>query len=154
MSAEARLVELGITLPEPPPPVASYIPVVRSGSLLFVSGQLPLGEGGIRHTGLVGQDVSVEDAVGEARRCAINVLAQLRAGAGSLDGIARMVKLTVFVASAPGFRAQPQIGNGASDLFVEVFGEDGRHARSAIGVAELPLGASVEVEAIAELRAP
>ena len=151
MSAEARLVELGIELPQPSPPIASYVPYVIAGSTIFISGQIPMRDGALPRTGLVGQDLTQEEAVEEARACAINALAQLRAAASSLDHISRIVKLTVFVASAPGFRAQPFVANGASDLLVEVFGEDGRHARSAVGVAELPLGAPVEVEVIAEL---
>lgn len=151
MSAEARLAASGITLPEPPAPVASYVPFVRTGSLVFISGQLPLREGGLPRTGLVGSDVSLEDAAIEARWCAINILAQARAAAGSLDAIARVVRLGVFVASAPGFRAQPAVANGASDLFVEIFGDAGRHARAAVGVSELPLGAPVEIDAILEL---
>lgn len=153
MSAEARLVALGITLPAPPAPVASYVPFVRTGALVFISGQVPIRDGVIAHLGLVGDVVSQEDAVGEARQCALNALAQLRAAAGTLDEVARIVKLTVFVASAPGFGAQPLVANGASDLMVEVFGEDGRHARAAVGVAALPLGCAVEVDLIAELRA-
>jgi enamine deaminase RidA (YjgF/YER057c/UK114 family) len=151
VSAEARLAELGITLPEPPSPVASYVPFVVAGNLVFVSGQIPARAGALKRTGLVGAEVSQDDAVEEARVCAINAMAHLRAAAGSLDAIGRIVKLTVFVASAPGFRAQPLVANGASDLFVEVFGEAGRHARAAVGVAELPLGASVEVEVIAAI---
>ena len=150
---EQRITELGLQLPEPPAPVASYVPTVVSGRLVFVSGQVPLVDGRIRAPGLVGDEVTQEQAVNEARACAVNVLAQLRAAAGSLNRIARILKVTVFVASAPGFRAQPLVANGASDLFVDVFGEAGRHARAAVGVAELPLGASVEVEAIAELVA-
>lgn len=153
MTAEQRLSELGIELPEPPAPVASYVPAVRTGNLVFVSGQVPFRGGGLPRQGLVGREVSQDEAVEEARWCAINALAQLRAAAGgSLDGVERIVKLTVFVASAPDFRAQPLVANGASDLFVEVFGEAGRHARSAVGVAELPIGAAVEVELVAELR--
>lgn len=153
MSAEGRLAELGITLPEPPAPLAAYVPVVRSGSMLYVSGQVALRDGALEHTGLVGADVSQEDAALDARQCAINILTQLRAAVGSLDNIARMVKVTVFVASAPGFHAQPLVANAASELFAEVFGDAGRHARSAVGVAQLPLGATVEIEAIAEARA-
>jgi enamine deaminase RidA (YjgF/YER057c/UK114 family) len=152
MSAEARLHELGIVLPTPVAPVASYVPYVRTGSLVFVSGNIPFHEGKLIRTGLVGSDVTVEDAVADARMCAINLLAQLRAAAGTLDNIKQIVRVGVFVASAPGFRAQPQVGNGASDLFVEVFGDAGRHARAAVGVAELPLGAPVEVDVVAELR--
>ncbi|HEX9774356.1 MAG TPA: RidA family protein [Actinomycetota bacterium] len=152
MSAEAALRALGITLPEPAAPVASYVPYTRDGSLVFVSGQLPIRDGALPRTGLVGANVSQEEAIEEARACAVNVLAQLRAAAGSLDDVARILKLTVFVASAPGFRAQPVVANGASELMVEVFGEAGKHARAAVGVAELPLGAPVEVDAVAAVR--
>ena len=151
MSAEARLAAAGITLPEPPAPVAAYVPFVRSGALVFISGQLPLRDGGLPRTGLVGANVSLEDATEDARWCAINILAQARAAAGSLDNVARVVRLGVFVASAPGFRAQPAVANGASELFLEIFGETGRHARAAVGVSELPLGAPVEIDAIIEL---
>ncbi|HEX9695670.1 MAG TPA: RidA family protein [Actinomycetota bacterium] len=152
MSAEERLSALGLTLPEPPKAVASYIPAAVTGSTVYVSGQVPFKDGALTRTGLVGRDVDLDDAVADARVCAINVLAHLRAAAGgSLDRVVRMVKVTVFVASSEGFHAQPQVANGASDLFVEVFGDAGRHARAAIGVAALPLGATVEVEAIAEL---
>lgn len=152
MSAEARLRDLGIVLPQPPAPVASYVPFTIAGSLVFVSGQIPVRDGGIPRIGSIGSDLTPEEGAQEARFCAINVLAQLRAAAGSLDRIERVAKLTVFVASAAGFRAQPFVANGASDLFVEVFGDAGAHARSAVGVAELPLGAPVEVEAIAVLN--
>jgi enamine deaminase RidA (YjgF/YER057c/UK114 family) len=152
VSAEERLRALGIELPEPPAPVATYVPFVVAAGFVHVSGQVPIRGGVLPRIGLVGADVTVEEAVEEARFCALNVLAQLRAAAGSLDGIERMVKVNVFVASAPGFRAQPFVGNGATDLFVEVFGDAGRPARAAIGVAELPLGAPVEVDAIALLK--
>jgi enamine deaminase RidA (YjgF/YER057c/UK114 family) len=152
MSAESRLRKLGIELPEPPEPVASYIPGVAIGGLIFVSGQIPARLGGLPRTGLVGTDLTVEEATEEAHWCAVNVLAQLRGIAGSLDSIDRIVRLGVFVASAPGFRSQAAVANGASELMVDVFAEDGRHARTAVGVAELPLGAPVEVEAIAALR--
>ncbi|MHB8510607.1 MAG: RidA family protein [Actinomycetota bacterium] len=153
MSAEARLKELGIVLPEPPKPVASYVPFRLSDHTVFVSGQVPFVDGKLAYTGLVGRDVTLEEAASDARICAINVLAQLReAAGGSLDNVSRMLKLTVFVASSEGFHAQPQVANGASDLFVEVFGDNGRHARSAVGVAVLPLHCCVEVEAIAELQ--
>lgn len=149
---EARLQELGITLPDPPRPVASYVPFTKGGDLVFISGQIAFEDGALAHTGLVGRDVTLEDAAADARVCAVNVLAQLRAAAGgTLDNIRRIVKLTVFVASSEGFHAQPAVANGASDLMVDVFGEAGRHARSAVGVAVLPLHATVEVEAIAEL---
>lgn len=151
MSAEARLAELGIALPEPPAPVASYVQATRTGSLIFVSGQIPIRDGSIPRTGLVGNDLTVEEGAEEARWCALNCLAQVRAAAGTLDAVARIVKLTVFVASAPGFGRQPMVANGASDLMVEIFGEAGRHARAAVGCSDLPLGAPVEVELIAEL---
>jgi len=149
---EERLASLGIKLPEPPTAVAAYVPYVVHGGLIWVSGQVPFRDGALPRRGQVGRDISVEDAAEEARYCAINALAQLRAAAGSLDKIERIVKLTVFVASSEGFHAQPLVGNGASELLQEVFGENGRHARSAVGVAELPLGAPVEVEVIAALR--
>jgi len=151
MKAEQRIRDLGIELPEPPEPVAAYIPWVVAGSLLFVSGQIPSREGGLPRKGVVGKDVTLEQAVEEARWCAINVLAQLRGAAGSLDQIGRIVRLGVFVASAPDFTSQPAVANGASELMMEVFGEEGKHARAAVGVASLPLNAPVEVDAIAEL---
>lgn len=150
---EERLRELGIELPEAPAPVATYSPYVVAGDLVYVSGQVPMRDGSLPRTGLVGGELTQEQGAEEARACAINVLAQLRAAAGgSLDRIARIVKVNVYVASAPGFRAQPAVGNGATDLLVEVFGDAGRPARAAVGVAELPLGAPVEVDAIAQLR--
>lgn len=149
---EERLVELGLTLPEPPAAVAAYVPAVVHAGLIWVSGQVPIRDGGLPRLGLVGRDISVEEAAEEARFCALNALAQLKAVAGSLEQIERIVKLTVFVASSAGFHAQPLVANGASELFQAVFGEQGRHARSAVGVAELPLGAPVEVELIAALR--
>lgn len=149
---DERLAELGITLPEPPAAVAAYIPAVVHGGLVWVSGQVPFRDGGLPRVGLVGRDISVEDAAEEARYCAINALSQLKAAAGSLDRIDRILKLTVFVASSPGFHAQPLVANGASELLQAVFGDAGRHARSAVGVAELPLGSPVEVELVAALR--
>jgi len=120
---------------------------------VYVSGQLPVTDGKLPATGKVGAEVSAEDAAGMARTCALNAIAAAAAAAGGLDGIRRIVKVTGFVASAPGFNGQPQVINGASELLIEVFGEDGRHARSAVGVAELPLNTPVEVELIAEVRA-
>ncbi|MGH2785711.1 MAG: RidA family protein [Actinomycetota bacterium] len=149
---EERLIELGITLPQPPSAIAAYVPVVVHAGQIWVSGQVPFRDGGLPRVGLVGRDISVEDAVEEARFCALNALAQLKSAAGSLNEIERILKLTVFVASSAGFHAQPLVANGASELFQEIFGESGRHARSAVGVAELPLGAPVEVEVIAALR--
>src|SRR5260221_3146643 len=152
MKAEARLRELGIQLPEPPEPVGSYIPWGVGGGLIFVSGQIPARDGGLPRTGLVGQDLTVEDGPEEARFCSLNVLAQLRGAAGTLDMIGRIVRLGVFVASAPGFRHQPAVANGASDLMTDIFGDAGKHVRAAVGVSELPLGAPVEVDAIATIE--
>jgi enamine deaminase RidA (YjgF/YER057c/UK114 family) len=151
-AAAERLAALGLTLPPVVPPVAAYVPAVRTGSYVYVSGQLPTVDGKLPAVGKVGDAVTAEDAAGMARTCALNALAAAAAAAGGLEGIRRIVKVTGFVASAPGFTGQPQVINGASELFIEVFGEDGRHARSAIGVAELPLNAPVEVELIAEVR--
>jgi enamine deaminase RidA (YjgF/YER057c/UK114 family) len=147
-----RLAALGLTLPPVVPPVAAYVPAVRTGGFVYVSGQLPMVDGKLPAVGKVGGEVSASDAAGLARTCALNAVAAAAAAAGGLDGIRRIVKVTGFVASAPGFTGQPQVVNGASELLIEVFGEDGRHARSAIGVAELPLNAPVEVELIAEVR--
>lgn len=152
MRAEERLRELGIELPEPPEPVASYIPWVVAGGLIFVSGQIPSREGGLPRTGRVGAELTLDEGAEEARYCALNVLAQLRAAAGTLDLVGRIVRLGVFVASAPGFTHQPAVANGASDLMKEVFGEAGKHTRAAVGVSQLPLGAPVEVDAVATLQ--
>lgn len=151
MTASNRLAELGIELPEVVTPVASYVPAVRTGSLVFTSGQLPMEAGKLPHTGKVGAEVSPEDASALARTCALNALAAVHALAG-IDTVARVVKVVGFVASAPGFHGQPGVINGASDLLGEVFGDDGAHARSAVGVAELPLDAPVEVELVVECR--
>lgn len=151
MSPEERLASLGIVLPEPPTPLAAYVPFVVVDDLVFVSGQVPLRDGVVAVTGQVGGMVSIEDGVNEARTCAVNILAQLRKAAGSLDSVRQIVKLGVFVASAPGFNDQPAVANGASELFVEVFGDGGRHARAAVGVAELPLGVCVEVDAVVRI---
>jgi enamine deaminase RidA (YjgF/YER057c/UK114 family) len=147
-----RLAAIGLTLPPVTAPVAAYVPAVRTGSYVYVSGQLPMVDGKLPATGKVGAEVSVEDAAAMARTCALNALAAAASVAGGLEGIARIVKVVGFVASAPGFGSQAQVINGASEFLIEVFGEDGRHARSAIGVAELPLGTPVEVELIAEVR--
>jgi enamine deaminase RidA (YjgF/YER057c/UK114 family) len=147
-----RLAELGLTLPPVTAPVAAYVPAVRTGAFVYVSGQLPVVDGKLSAVGKVGSEVSAADAAGLARTCALNAVAAAAAAAGGLDAIRRMVKVTGFVASVPGFNGQPQVINGASELLIEVFGENGRHARSAVGVAELPLNAPVEVELIAEVR--
>ncbi|WP_199503798.1 RidA family protein [Qipengyuania sp. YIM B01966] len=147
MSIEARLSERGITLPEPAAPVASYVPVVVAGGLAHVSGQLPF-VGGQLVTGRLGEDVSLEDGTAAARACGLMVLAQVRAALGSLDRVERVVKLGVFVNSAGTFTDQPKVANGASDLMADLFGDAGKHARAAVGVPALPLGAAVEVDAI------
>jgi enamine deaminase RidA (YjgF/YER057c/UK114 family) len=153
MSAESRLAELGIELPGVPAPRWAYVPCVRSGNLLFVSGQIGTRDGKVVHPGKLGGDVDVPRGKEAARACAISALAVVRREAGTLDNIARVVKSTVYVASAKGFTDQPSVANGASDLLREVFGDAGLGARAAIGVFELPLGASVEAEFIFEVRA-
>jgi enamine deaminase RidA (YjgF/YER057c/UK114 family) len=148
---EERMEQLGIALPEMVTPLAAYVPTVRSGSMVYVSGQVPLVEGKVAYTGRLGPNgLSLEDGVQAARHCAINVLAALKAELGELARVRRFVKVTGFVASEPDFTDQPKVINGASELFVEVFGEAGKHARAAVGVATLPLGVPVEVEAIVE----
>jgi enamine deaminase RidA (YjgF/YER057c/UK114 family) len=146
-----RLAELGIRLPGVSAPVASYVPAIRSGSLVFTSGQLPFVDGGLRRTGKVGGSVDPEDAAGDAKVCALNALAAIDDLVG-LDSIVRIVKVIGFVASVEGFTGQPRVINGASELLGRIFGEAGQHARSAVGVAELPLGAPVEVELTVEVR--
>jgi enamine deaminase RidA (YjgF/YER057c/UK114 family) len=146
----ARLAQLGLTLPAVAAPVAAYVPAVRTGNLVFTSGQLPLVNGALPATGKVGATVTPEAAVDLARWCALNALAAIDAATG-LDRVTRIVKVVGFVASAPGFSGQSGVINGASDLFGAVFGAAGQHARSAVGVAELPLDSPVEVEVIAEI---
>jgi enamine deaminase RidA (YjgF/YER057c/UK114 family) len=150
-SWHARLVELGIRLPAVAAPVAAYVPAVRTGQLVMTSGQLPFVDGGLRRTGKVGGSVDPEDAAHDAKLCALNALAAIDDLVG-LDSVARVVKVVGYVASAEGFTGQPRVVNGASELLGRVFGDAGRHARSAVGVAELPLGAPVEVELTVELR--
>ena len=147
MSVEARLDELGIVLPEAAAPVASYVPVVVQGGFAHVSGQLPFVDGKLV-TGRLGEDVSLEDGMAAARACGLMILAQLKAALIPLDKVERIVKLGAFVNSTGDFTDQPKVANGASDLMFEVFGEKGRHARAAVGVPVLPLGAAVEVDAI------
>ncbi|BCB85694.1 RidA family protein [Phytohabitans suffuscus] len=146
----AKLAELGLALPEVAAPVAAYVPAVQSGKHVYVSGQVPLAEGKLLATGKVGAGVSPEQAKDLAERCALNALAAIDALVG-LENVVKVVKVTGFVASAEGFTGQPGVINGASELFGAVFGEAGQHARSAVGVAELPLGAPVEVEVIVEV---
>ena len=150
-TVEKKLAELGIVLPEPVTPVANYVPFVRTGNFMVVSGQLCLdAEGKLVAKGQLGGGVSIDDGVKAARACAINILAQLKAALGDLDKIARVVRLGGFINSAPGFPDGPKVMNGASDLMVAVFGDKGRHARTTIGVAALPMDAAVEVEAAFE----
>ena len=151
--ASERLAALGLTLPQVAPPVAAYVPAVRTGSYVYVSGQLPLVDGKLQATGKVGASVSVDEAAALARICALNGLAAAASVAGGLDGITRIVKVTCFVASDPSFTGQAQVANGASEFFIEVLGEAGQHARSAVGMAVLPLDTPVEVELIAEVAA-
>jgi len=153
MSFENRIEELGLALPETSAPVANYVPCVVTGNLLFTAGQIPRRDGELVHRGVVGRDLTVEDAKEAARLCCLSGLAVARSYLGSLDEIEKVVKVTGWVRSAPGFTDQPQVVNGASDLLVEVFGDKGRHARAAVGVNELPLGVSVEAEFVFELKA-
>jgi enamine deaminase RidA (YjgF/YER057c/UK114 family) len=151
VTPEERLAELGLAVPEVAKPLASYVPAVRSGQHVYTAGQLPLREGELITTGKVGGEVTEEQALECARQCGLNALAAVRAETGELSAIKRIVKVVVFVASTPDFTGQPAIANGASDLFGEVFGEAGRHARSAVGVAALPRDAPVEVELVVEV---
>ena len=149
---EKRLSDLGISLPMPAVPVANYVPFARSGNLLLTSGQLPLKDGKLTATGLLGRDVDVAAGQEAAKYCAVNTLAQAKAALGDLEKIRRVVKITVFVASTPDFVEQHLVANGASDLLATVLGEKGKHARSAVGSASLPLNAPVEIEAILEVE--
>ena len=153
MSIDNRIAELGITLPQAAAPVASYVPAVESGGHLHISGQISFAEDGGLIKGRLGEDMELEAGQQAARRCGIMLLAQIRAALGSLDRVERIVKLGVFVNSAPSFTDQPKVANGASELMQDVCGEPGRHARSAVGVAVLPLGVAVEVDAIIAVKA-
>lgn len=153
MSIEARLSELGITLPTPAAPVANYVPYVVTGNLVSISGQIPMGPNGIAYTGKVGAEVSEADAIKAARLCGLNILAQLKAACdGDLGRVVRIVKLGGFVNCTDGFGGQPGIINAASDLMVEVFGDKGRHSRSAVGTNALPLNVPVEIDALIEIK--
>jgi enamine deaminase RidA (YjgF/YER057c/UK114 family) len=147
-----RLSDLGVTLPVAAAPAANYVPYCRSGDLLFTAGQLPLNEGKLQASGLLGRDVDTASGKEAAKYCAINILAQAKAALGSLEKIRRLVKITVFVASAPDFVEQHLVANGASDFLVAVLGDRGKHARSAVGSASLPLNAAVEIEAVFEVE--
>jgi enamine deaminase RidA (YjgF/YER057c/UK114 family) len=151
VSPEERLAELGLTLPDVVPPLAAYVPAVRTGSLVYVSGQLPMVNGALGETGQVGSDVTPEAARVMAQHCALNALAAVKAEIGDLALVSRVVKVVGFVASAPGFSGQPQVVNGASELLLALFGDAGRHARSAVGVVSLPMNTPVEVELIVEV---
>ena len=150
-TATERLSQLGLTLPPVAPPVAAYVPAVRTGNYVYTSGQLPFVDGKLRGTGKVGGGVAPDEAAALARTAALNALAAVASVAGGLDAIARIVKVTCFVASAPVFTGQAQVANGASELLIQVLGDAGRHARSAVGMAVLPLDSPVEVELIAEV---
>ncbi len=153
MSAEARIKELGIELPTPSAPVANSVPAVRTGNLVFLSGHGPRNPDGSNITGRLGDDMSIDDGYQAARTVAIGLLASLKAEIGNLDRVTRVVKLLAMVNSAPGFGDQPKVANGVSDLLVEVFGDRGKHARSAVGMVALPGGIPVEVEMIVEVQA-
>jgi len=152
MTPEEKLIQLGIELPELPRPLGSYVPFVRTGNLVYLSGMLPLRGGKLLRTGRLGESVSLEEGADDARTAAINALAVIRSATGSLDRVTRCVKVSGFVASAQDFAEQPKVVNGASDLMFEVFGEAGRHARAAIGVNVLPLNSPVEIEFIFEVK--
>ena len=150
---DAKLKELGIELPSPPAPVASYVPYVRTGNLVFVSGQVTLGPKGLEYVGIVGKDFTTAEGQAAAKLCAINLIAQVKAAVdGDLDRVKRVVKVTGFVNAVPGYAEHPEVINAASNLFVDVFGEAGRHARAAVGAGSLPRNVAVEVEAIFEVE--
>ena len=152
MSIDARLAELGITLPQAATPVAAYVSSVEAGGMLHISGQISLAPDGLM-TGRLGEDRALDYGVAAARICGLNLIAQMKAALGSLDRVERVVKLGAFISSAPSFTDQPKVANGASELMVDVFGDAGKHARSAVGVPVLPLGAVVEIDAIILVRA-
>lgn len=151
MSYDEKLVELGFTLPAPPKPVATYVPAVRVGDLLFLSGVLPSRDGQLLMTGKLGEALSVEQGMEAAKISVLNALAIVKSEVGSLDRVKRIVKMVGHIASAPGFTSQPEVLNGASDLLVALFGDNGRHARVAVGAAELPRHAPVEIELIVQV---
>lgn len=148
---EEKIQQLGITIPEAAKPLAAYIPALQVGNLVMTSGQVPIAEGEVKFQGKVGKDLSEEEGKEAAKLCALNCLGAIKSVIGSLDKIKRAVKMTVFVNSAVGFTAQPKVANGASEFVVEIFGEAGKHTRSAVGVSELPLNSAVEIEIIVEL---
>lgn len=149
--SEEKLKTLGITLPSPPKPAGSYVPVVTTGKIVFVSGQIPMQDGMVKHTGKVSKDLSLDEAQKAAKLCIINALAQLKSELGSLDKISKIIRVSGFVNSPPEFIEQPKVINAASDLLFEIFGQKGKHTRIAIGVSSLPLNAAVEIDLIAEI---
>ncbi|HOJ37186.1 MAG TPA: RidA family protein [Ignavibacteriales bacterium] len=149
---EAKLKEMGIVIPEAPKPLAAYVPAVQVDKFVYTSGQLPIVDGQLKFKGKLGKDITEDEAKQAAKICAINCLSVVKSLIGSLDNIERIVKVVVFVNSSEEFTAQPAIANGASEFFVEVFGDAGKHARSAVGVSQLPLGAPVEIEIIVKLK--
>ncbi|AMK16469.1 MULTISPECIES: RidA family protein [Sphingobium] len=151
MSIEARIAELGITLPQAAAPVAAYVATIEVNGLLHISGQISLSDGQLM-TGRLGEDRDLDFGVEAARACGLNLVAQMKAALGSLDRVERIVKLGAFICSAPDFTDQPKVANGASELMVEIFGEAGKHTRSAVGVSVLPLGAAVEIDAVVLVR--
>ncbi len=151
MFIESKVRELGIEIPKAAKAVGNYVPVAVSGKIAYVSGQIPVVDGTVKYCGKVGSDISIEEAQQAARVCMLNGLAQLRETVGSLDNIRSIIKIEVFVNSSAGFTDQAKVANGASDLLIEIYGEEGKHARAAVGVAELPLNSAVEISVIAEI---
>lgn len=149
---EEKLMQMGIEIPEPVKPLAAYIPAMQVGNLVMTSGQVPISAGTVKYQGKVGKDLTEEEGREAAKLCAINCLSAIKSVIGSLDKIKRVLKLTVFISSAEGFTAQPKVANGASEFIGEIFGEAGRHVRSAVGVSELPLNSAVEIEMIVEVQ--
>jgi enamine deaminase RidA (YjgF/YER057c/UK114 family) len=149
---ESKLAELGLTLPQPPAAAGSYVPCVRTGNLLYCAGTLPILDGKLTHAGQVGREQTVQTGAKAAEACALNTLANIKASLGSLEGVARIVFVTGFVNAVDGFADSPAVINGASDLFVKVFGEAGRHARAAVAVNGLPRGATAEIQVVVEVR--
>lgn len=150
---EEKLQQMGIRIPQISAPAANYLPFVKSGNLVFISGQLPILEGKIAFQGIVGQEISLDQAIAASKICAINLIAVLKnACGGDLEKVVKCVKLGIFVNAVPGFSDQPKIGNGASDLMVEVFGEKGKHARAAVGAGSLPFNVPVEIDAVFEIK--
>lgn len=154
INVTARLQELGYKIPTVAKPLAAYIPAIRVGDQVWTSGQLPLVDGNLAYRGKVGAELTVDDGVKAARQCVLNAIAAAGLAAGGIDNIVRVLKMTVFVASAPDFHQQPKVGNGASELLAMVFGSEGQHARSAVGVAVLPMDAPVEIELVVEVADP